>query len=127
MIVRHSQLIEDKFKECGMYNALDGSENHKVKVRGLGNLYCVDGTEEEGSLETFLKTKADKHTSRGKRPSGLNEDTSDSNTESDDDGDVNADSECDEDTDSGDSSTDSSTDGSSESGSNGANSANDSD
>ena len=45
---------------------------------------CVDGTEEEGSLEAFLETKADKHTSRSKRPSGLNEDTADSNTESDD-------------------------------------------
>ena len=56
----------------------------------------MDGTEEEGSLETFLKTKADKHTSRGKRRSGLNEDTAASNTESDDDGDVNADSESDE-------------------------------
>ena len=38
MAARHKQLIEDKFKECGMYNALDGSENGKLKVRGLGNL-----------------------------------------------------------------------------------------
>ena len=57
-----------------------------------------------------FSTKAEKHTSRDKRPSGLNEDTSDSNTEFDDEGDVNADSECDKDTDSGDSG-DSSTDG----------------
>ena len=109
-----------------MYNALDGSENHKVKVRA--SAICTVRMEQRRKVVWSVpQTKADKHTSRGKRPSGLNEDTSDSNTESDDDGDVNADSESDEDTDSGDSSTDSSTDGSSESGSNSANSANDSD
>ena len=61
MVQNHSQLIEDKFKQCGMFNAIDGSENKKAKITGCGNVYDVDGKEEAGALEDYLKNNADKH------------------------------------------------------------------
>lgn len=33
----HQSKITAAFKHCGMYNAIDGSENHLIKLRGLDN------------------------------------------------------------------------------------------
>ena len=34
---RKPDLILKRFKNCGMYNAVDGTENHLIKVRGVPN------------------------------------------------------------------------------------------
>jgi len=78
MVRNHAQMITDKFKQCGMYNATDGSENDKVKITGLGDLYDLDGNEEPGALEKFVTECADKHRSQAGLKRNILSDSDDS-------------------------------------------------
>ena len=113
MVQNHSQLIEDKFKQCGMFNAIDGSENKKAKITGCSDVYDVDGKEEPGALEDYLKNNADKHSTTAglgrattydlRSDEDCDEDSDDSNDNNDDDDDDDVESS---DTDSEDTDTD---------------------
>ena len=50
--VNHQDQINMAFKKCGMYNAIDGSENHLVKVKGAKD-YKPPGKED--AKEWFAK------------------------------------------------------------------------
>ena len=50
------QRIVKKFKEHGMFDATDGSEDHLMKIRGLGNLYSMHGNDEQ-VLKAYIASK----------------------------------------------------------------------
>ena len=47
----HTPMIYDRFQRSGMLNSIDGSENHLIKIRGLGSTYDILGREPAGALD----------------------------------------------------------------------------
>src|SRR5690606_1788679 len=48
---RNPDVIKDRFKKCGFYNALNGSENHLITVRGAPTYNVNDEKMDRVALE----------------------------------------------------------------------------
>jgi len=49
--------VTKAFKRCGMYNAIDGSEDSEIRVQGIANYEIGDSSDEERPLVTAAVTR----------------------------------------------------------------------